>query len=87
VQMSLIPVTDEERTTAAYYLVEILQAEDDEEAAWDEAKKAHKDTLAALHQAKVKQMAVIARAKQEHQDGITERQVNALLNESKELDD
>jgi hypothetical protein len=82
-QIPLIPVSPAEMTAAAYHLIEMLQAIDDENAAWDEATKAHKDTLATLRQGAAAQREIIVRAKQEHQEGVTERQVEALLNEAR----
>jgi hypothetical protein len=83
-QYHLIPVSPQEFTQAAYDLAMLLQQIDEEDSAWEEAKKAHKETLAALRQGVAEKRQLIRRAQLEHEEGITARQVNALLDEATE---
>jgi hypothetical protein len=83
-QLSLIPVSPKEFTAAAYDLALLLQQLDEEDAAWQEAKEAHKETVAALRKAVAEKRQVVRRHQLETEEGLTQRQVDALLHEATE---
>jgi hypothetical protein len=82
-QIDLIPVSPHEFTGAAVELSKLLQQVDDEEAAWDDAKTEHRETIATLKQGIANTRRVIERWCQEQQD-VVNQQVNALLSEADE---
>jgi hypothetical protein len=83
-QISLIPVSQAELNASAFHLAMLLQQVEEEESNWKEAKEAHQDTMAVLKKGIAEQRDVIRRAKQEAEEGLTKRQVEALLNQAKE---
>jgi hypothetical protein len=86
-QIPLIPVSQSECTYAAYELVKLLQMVDDEKESFNETKDAHKETLAALNKGIAAQRATIRRAQEEHAEGITRAQVDALLDQAREQEE
>jgi len=83
-QIPLIRVSDRECRLAGYELAKLMEQDDEEDAAWEEARKAHKETKAMLRKAMHEKRELIRRHEREAHEGLMQEQIDALLNHEEE---